>query len=157
MEIERQSQEWHSKKMRQNSLYWGLRQARRSGISIPKLADANLNVDMIVQATEQDGSNNITFTVDKDDLNKTEEVLGAIADEIGAAGIKSQSDICKVSIVGVGMVSRAGVAAKMFTELGKANINIHLITTSEIKVSCAIDSQDGEKAVKVLHEAMDLA
>ena len=122
-----------------------------------KLADGYVNVDMIVQATEQDGSNNISFTVDKDDLKKTEEILQDIAKEIGASGIKSQDDICKISIVGVGMVSRVGVAAKMFTELGEAGINIHLISTSEIKVSCAIDAKDGETAVRVLHSALELA
>lgn len=127
-----------------------------AAIIFQKLADAHVNVDMIVQATEQDGSNNISFTVDRDDLKKTEEVLQAIASEIGATGIKSQDDVAKVSIVGVGMVSRAGVAANMFTELGKAGINIHLISTSEIKVSCSIDAADGEKAVRVLHSALDL-
>ena len=86
--------------------------------------------------------------MDKDDLNKTEEVLGAIADEIGAAGIKSQSDICKVSIVGVGMVSELE-SQQMFTELGRP-ISISPYHHIEIKVSCAM-IRKMVKAVKVLH------
>lgn len=121
-----------------------------------KLADSAINVDMIIQSTEQDGTNTITFTVGRDDFGIAKEVSQGLVSQLGAEKIDEDSHIAKVSIVGVGMISKPGVAAKMFSVLGENGINIQLITTSEIKVSCAIDEKDGARAVQLLHDAFEL-
>lgn len=121
------------------------------------LSDASINIDMIVQSTEKDGTNNISFTVSTDEYNAAKTILESIAKDLEAAGVKGNPGIAKISIVGVGMISKPGVAAKMFETLGDAGINIDLITTSEIKISCAIPESDADKAVKVLHNAFELA
>ncbi|MBT5855905.1 aspartate kinase [bacterium] len=120
------------------------------------LADAGVNVDMIVQSTEQDGSNTITFTVSKDEYADASKVTNEVATALKAAKVDGDTTIAKVSIVGVGMISKPGIAARMFNCLGKNGINIQLITTSEIKVSCAIDESQGELAVQVLHAEFEL-
>lgn len=120
------------------------------------LADAAINVDMIIQSTEENQRNTITFTVDHDDLSKTKAISEGVANQISARGVITNDAIAKVSIVGVGMISKPGVAARMFDALGKAGINIQLITTSEIKISCAIEAKFGQKAVEILHAEFGL-
>ena len=121
------------------------------------LADEKINVDMIVQSAMRDGRNDISFTCTQVDLKKALEVVGRLHGEIGADGYTGDDQVAKVSIVGAGMVSNPGVAAKMFEALSENNINIEMISTSEIKVSCIIKADDAVKAVKVLHEKFNLA
>lgn len=120
------------------------------------LSDANINVDMIVQNVSTEGNTDLTFTVEKSDLKRALEIVNKVAKEINAAGVNSDADIAKVSIVGLGMRSHAGVATKMFQTLAKEGINIEMISTSEIKISCVIKSKYTELAVRVLHEAFEL-
>jgi aspartate kinase len=121
------------------------------------VAGANIIVDMIVQNISGDGkSTDISFTVPKADSKKALKITEEIVSELGAKDVKLREDIAKVSIIGVGMRTHSGVAAKMFETLAKHNINIMMISTSEIKVSCIIDSKYTELAVRVLHDAFDL-
>ncbi len=121
------------------------------------LAAESINVDMIVQSIHSKGSlADMAFTVDRTEINKAVEVTEKIGKELKAEGVASDPDVCKVSIVGVGMVSQAGTAAKMFKSLSAEKINIQMISTSEIKISCVVRKEDGKKAVKVLHKAFDL-
>lgn len=121
-----------------------------------KLAASDVNVDMIIQNKAHDDTTNIDFTVAKGDLHDAKVVVDAF---IQSGDIKDDSyneDICKVSIVGVGMKSHTGVAAKAFTTMAENNININMISTSEIKVSMVIDEKYAELAVRALHEAYEL-
>ena len=121
------------------------------------IADANIIVDMIVQNVSSDGkATDISFTVPKTDSKKTLKITKGIVAELGSKGVNLREDIAKVSIVGVGMRTHSGVAAKMFGTLAKHGINIMMISTSEIKVSCVIDAKYTELAVRVLHDAFDL-
>lgn len=120
------------------------------------LSDANITVDMIIQNVSHDGYTDMTFTVPKGDYKKALELVEKVSKQIGAAGVKSDEHIAKVSIIGVGMRSHSGVASKMFETLSREGINIEMISTSEIKVSCIIDSKYTELAVRVLHEAFGL-
>jgi len=113
-------------------------------------------VDMIVQNTSEDGLTDLTFTVPKPDFFKTMKLVGEVARGIGAEKVMGDEDIAKVSIIGVGMRAHAGVAMKMFQALGEENINIMMISTSEIKVSCVIEEKYTELAVRVLHKAFGL-
>ena len=113
-------------------------------------------VDMIVQNTSEDELTDLTFTVPKSDFYKTMKLLSHVAEKIGAEKVLGDEDIAKVSIIGVGMRSHAGVAQKMFAALAKENINIMMISTSEIKVSCVIEEKYTELAVRVLHKAFGL-
>ena len=117
---------------------------------------ANIEVDMIVQNVSHDNTTDFTFTVHRNDLRKTEDILGAVAREIGAREVGGDSRIAKVSIVGVGMRSHAGVASKMFEALSREGINIQMISTSEIKISVVIDEKYLELAVRALHSTFDL-
>jgi aspartate kinase len=131
----------------------------RPGIAVrlfKPVAEANIVVDMIIQNTSIDGSTDLTFTVPKGDLKKTLEIVGPVAKEIGAQQVLSDKKIAKLSIVGVGMRNNAGVAARMFDAMSAAGINILMISTSEIKISCIIEEKFGELAVKVLHDAFGL-
>jgi aspartate kinase len=133
--------------------------ADRPGIAAAlfgRVAEANIVVDMIVQNISQDGSTDISFTVPKADYLKTMDIVRAMAKEIGADRVIGDDKIAKVSIVGVGMRTHSGVAARMFAALGTEKINIQMISTSEIKVSCVIESKYCELAVRVLHEAFGL-
>jgi len=122
------------------------------------IADANIVVDMIVQNISSDGKfADISFTVPKTDVQKAVEITDGIAKELKARGVSVDENIAKVSIVGVGMKTHSGVAAKMFETLAKEGINIMMISTSEIKISCVIDSKYTELAVRVLHDAFELA
>ena len=121
------------------------------------LAEADISVDMIVQNISADGAfTDITFTVARKDLRKALEVLNTVKDKVGFTDIVHSADVAKVSIVGIGMRSHAGVAAKMFRALAEKGINIQAITTSEIKVSVLIDEAYTELAVRALHTAYGL-
>lgn len=120
------------------------------------LADAAINVDMIIQSSSEEGSNDISFTVAKDDLKKGLKSLEKVSRDLNAAGVTADDGVAKVSIVGVGMRTHPGVAARMFATLAKGAINIEMISTSEIKISCVIRREDMEKAVRLLHQAFDL-
>ena len=122
-----------------------------------RVAEANIVVDMIVQNIGQDGSTDISFTVPKTDYVHTQEIVRAMVKEIGGDKVIGDDKIAKVSIVGVGMRTHSGVAAKMFETLGREKINILMISTSEIKISCVIEAKYTELAVRILHEALGLA
>jgi aspartate kinase len=120
------------------------------------ISDANIEVDVIVQNVGGDGTNDITFTVQRKDTDKAARILELVGKEIGAEGIEVDGKVCKVSLVGVGMRSHAGIASKMFEALAKESINIQLITTSEIKISVVLEEKYLELAVRSLHEAFGL-
>ena len=120
------------------------------------ISDANIVVDMIIQNNSADGYTDLTFTVSKADLKRALKLVKATAEEIKAQEVLADENIAKVSVVGAGMVSHAGVATKMFAALSKENINILMISTSEIKISCVIESKYGELAARVLHQAFGL-
>jgi aspartate kinase len=121
------------------------------------IAGAHIVVDMIVQNISSDGKEtDISFTVPKSDNKKAMKITEEIVSELGAKDVKLRDDISKISVVGVGMRTHSGVAAKMFGTLAQHRINIMMISTSEIKVSCIIDSKYTELAVRVLHDAFDL-
>ena len=120
------------------------------------LANSNINVDMIVQNTSKDGLTDISFTVPKADMKVAEDIVSRVSSEIGASGVTHNSEIAKVSLVGAGMKTSPGVAAKMFRVLADNNINIHMISTSTIRVSVVIAAKDMESAVRSLHTAFGL-
>ena len=131
----------------------------RPGISaalFEPLAAANVNVDMIVQNTSNDGKTDISFTVPKAELKVALEIVGSVAAEIGAGGVSHQSDIAKVSLVGAGMKTSPGIAAKMFRVLADEKINIEMISTSTIRISVVVAATSTEKACQVLHTAFGL-
>ena len=121
-----------------------------------ELAAGNVNVDMIIQSAAENGLNDISFTVTHTDIKKTEGILASVQKELGAKQILVDDKIAKISVVGVGMKSHPGVAAKMFEVLAKEQINIQMISTSEIKISCAISENELNKAVNALHKAFEL-
>jgi aspartate kinase len=132
------------------------RLADRPGIAsqlFESLAGANINVDMIIQNVSEDGFTDLTFTIPKADLKNALRLAESVGKEIGAGKVESADNIAKVSIVGVGMRSHSGVAAKMFTTLAKEKINIQMISTSEIKISVVVDDKQADAAVKALHKA----
>ena len=118
---------------------------------------ANIEVDVIVQNVAQDNTASLTFTVHRNELAKAEEVLSKVAKDLGATTVESDAEIAKVALVGVGMRSHAGVAATMFEALAKDNINILMISTSEIKITVVIDERYLELAVRGLHSAFESA
>ena len=121
------------------------------------IADANIVVDMIIQTSSTEkGCADIAFTVPKSDFAKTLQIIKNTVKELGGKEVKSNEDIAKVSIVGVGMRSHSNVATQMFSALAKEGINIQMISTSEIKISCIIDSKYTELAVRALHDAFEL-
>jgi aspartate kinase len=121
------------------------------------LAEAAINVDMIVQNVSTDHKNaDLTFTVTRADLPKALEVLKSVSKELTGVRVESSADVAKISIVGIGMRSHVGVAQKMFTVLAEKGINIQVITTSEIKVSVLISEEYTELAVRSLHTAYGL-
>ncbi len=122
------------------------------------LAGEKINVDMIVQSIHSAGElADMAFTVDRPDMKKAVQVVEKVKKELKAEGLISDPDICKVSLVGIGMVSQPGTAARMFDALAKEKINIQMISTSEIKVSCVIKKEQGKKAVQILHKAFNLS
>ncbi|MCU0586932.1 MAG: aspartate kinase [Syntrophobacteraceae bacterium] len=121
------------------------------------ISDASINVDLIVQGSgSTPGVVNMSFTVPKTDYPSTVDIAERIAAEIGAGPVHSNPNISKISIIGLGMRSHSGVATKMFETLARENINLKMITTSEIKISCIIDEKYTELAVRVLHDAFEL-
>ena len=127
-----------------------------AGLLFTKLAQVNINVDMIIQSGGKEGKNDISFTVDKTDLKEVKRIMVKIKPYLKAEDVTYDPDMAKVSIVGAGMRSHPGVAARMFTCLGKAGINIDLISTSEIKISCAIKKEEGARAVRLIHQEFEL-
>ena len=120
------------------------------------IGDNNIEVDVIVQNVGEDGKTDLTFTVNRNDLSKAEGILQGIAKTIGAEQVKTDAKIVKVSLVGVGMRSHAGIASKMFKILAAEGINIQMITTSEIKISVVVDEKYLELAVRALHDGFGL-
>lgn len=120
------------------------------------VADAGINVDIIIQSSPKEGKNDIAFTVPRTEAAATVEIEKEVAAEIGAEGVYSDDSIAKISVVGVGMKSHAGVASKMFSTLAGENINIRMISTSEIAISCVITEKYAELAVRALHSAFGL-
>ena len=120
------------------------------------LGDRNIVVDMIVQNIGRDGLTDISFTVARADRPRAEETLAGVSQEVGAEGILADDRVAKVSIVGVGMRSHAGVASRMFETLSRENVNIQMISTSEIAVSCVIEDKYTELAIRSLHDAFEL-
>jgi aspartate kinase len=123
---------------------------------IGPVSEANIEVDVIVQNVAADGSTDLTYTVHRNDLEKAHKITQAIANELGAREVAVDGTICKVSLVGVGMRSHAGIASTMFKNLADVGINIELITTSEIKISVVIKEKYMELAVRALHSAFGL-
>ncbi len=120
------------------------------------LSQNNITVDMIIQNISHQGATDLTFTVPKADCKKALQIIEGVAEKINARGVSHNTSIAKVSIVGVGMRSHSGVASTMFETLAREGINIEMISTSEIKVSCVISEKYTELAVRILHEAFGL-
>lgn len=128
-----------------------------AGKIFSRLAEVNINVDMIIQSFQENGLNCITFTVNQDDLAQAKELTEAFTKTLGKCrGVQTEPNIAKISIVGVGMISKPGIAARMFSALGTNDINIKLISTSEIKISCVIDQKNAQKALELLHAEFQL-
>jgi len=121
------------------------------------LADAAINVDMIVQNVSEAGRTDISFTLPENDLDRAESILAGVAEQIEAAGVVSDREIAKVSLIGAGMKSDPGVAADMFDALAEAGINIGIISTSSIRISCVIASGQVEQAVQAVHDRFRLS
>jgi aspartate kinase len=117
------------------------------------IAEAGIVVDMIIQNASADGTTDLTFTVPRDDYEKARKLLESVARDIGAEAVRGDLGVAKVSIVGLGMRTHAGVAARMFDVLSKAGVNIQMISTSEIKISVVVDANYVELAQRVLHDA----
>jgi aspartate kinase len=120
------------------------------------IGDANIEVDVILQNVAEDKSTDFTFTVSRGDMARAEAILQRVAGDLGAREVRSDDKIAKVSLVGVGMRSHAGVASQMFATLADIGVNIQMITTSEIKISVVIDEKFLELAVRSLHSAFEL-
>lgn len=120
------------------------------------LSEENIVVDMIVQNVSEQGYTDLTFTVRKEDMNRAKKIAQQVAKKLGAGEVKIDPNISKVSIVGLGMRTASGIASKMFETLAKAGINIQMISTSEIKISCVIEDKYTELAVRELHSAFGL-
>ncbi|WP_428568581.1 MAG: aspartate kinase [Solidesulfovibrio sp. DCME] len=121
------------------------------------IAEAGILVDMIIQNTGRDGRTDMTFTISRSNLDRTMAILDNLRPVIGAEEIQHDVNVCKVSVIGVGMRSHSGVASTMFTLMKKENINILMIATSEIKITCLIEEKYLELAVRTLHDAFGLA
>ena len=117
------------------------------------IAQANLNIDMIVQNVSIQGTTDITFTLNKDDLLKARKTLDPVVKEVKAKELIAQEGVSKLSVVGIGMRSHSGVASTLFTALADAKINVQMISTSEIKISVIIDEASGPEATKIVHDA----
>lgn len=121
------------------------------------LAAHGANVDMIVQNVSHDGRTDISFTVPREDLDRATEAMEEVALSIGASGFSRDDDIARVSLIGAGMKSHPGVAADMFEALSEAGINIEMISTSTIRISCIVRKEDVERAVKAVYERFKLS
>jgi aspartate kinase len=121
------------------------------------LAEEGANIDMIVQNVSADGRTDVSFTLPKEDLGRVEPALEAVARDVGGSGVTLDDDVAKLSLVGAGMKSDPGVAADMFDALAEAGINIEIISTSSIRISCVVRASEVERAVRVLHDRFDLS
>ena len=121
------------------------------------VGEKNIEIDMIVQNVGADQTTDFTFTVHRNDVDAAHEILEVVASQLGAREVRKDAKICKVSVVGVGMRSHAGVASQMFETLATEGINIQMISTSEIKISVVVDEKYLELAVRALHQTFDLA
>ena len=117
-----------------------------------KLSARDINVDIILQSIGRDESKDISFTVSKDDMERAKQVMEENRETIGFQALEVSGEVAKISIVGAGMANNAGVACKMFEALSGAQINIHMISTSEIKVSVLVEERDAERAVQAIHD-----
>jgi aspartate kinase len=120
------------------------------------LAEANINVDMIIQNVSERARTDISFTVNKDDVDKVRPIADNLVSSLGAEGSNYNDDIAKISLIGAGMRTHPGIAAGMFKTLADNGINIEMISTSPIKISCVVRREDGENAVNMLHEYFSL-
>jgi aspartate kinase len=127
-----------------------------AALILGSVADANIDVDMIVQNVGANNTTDFTFTVHRNEFKKTLDVLNQVKEEIGAREVTGDDKIAKVSLVGVGMRTHAGVASKMFRALAAENINLQMISTSEIKISVVVEDKYMELAVRALHQAFEL-
>jgi aspartate kinase len=121
------------------------------------IARGNISVDMIVQSVSEHGTTDVSFTIHENDLPAAVELLTPLVKEVQAAGLITKAGVAKLSVVGIGMRSHSGVAARLFDCLGKGGINIQLISTSEIKIAVVIDGQDADRAAQLTHEEFGLA
>jgi aspartate kinase len=121
------------------------------------IAGGNINVDMIVQSVSEHGTTDVSFTINENDLDAATRLLTPVVQEVQAAGLITKSGVAKLSVVGIGMRSHSGVAARLFDCLGKGGINIQLISTSEIKIAVVIDGQDADRAAQLTHHEFGLA
>ncbi len=121
-----------------------------------ELASKDVNVDMIVQNVSREGSTDVSFTVPKSELPRTLRVTRAVSQQIGTGEVTTDEGIAKISIIGIGMRSHSGVAAKMFESMARERINIEMISTSEIKISCVVRKTHAERAVRAIHKAFGL-
>jgi aspartate kinase len=122
-----------------------------------RLADAHVNVDMIIQNVSEDGTTDISFTTPKEDLVRARRAVEAVVDELGAREFSVDESVAKISLVGAGMKTHPGVAAQMFRSLADAGVNLDMISTSSIRISCVISADQVQTAVRTLHQAFGLA
>lgn len=128
-----------------------------AGKIMSAVAAKNIIIDMIMQGFHPKlGVNNMNFTVSREDLNQTVEILSEMKEELGASLVEADTDIAKVSVIGAGMVHQPGIAARLFTILGEAGINIKMIGTSEMKLTCVISRDDAERAAQLIHKEFQL-
>jgi aspartate kinase len=120
------------------------------------LADAGINIDMIVQNVSEAGRTDISFTLPEEDLRKAEPILEELRERIGATGVHPDRNVAKVSLIGAGMKTHPGIAADMFDALAEAGINIGIISTSSIRISCVVERDEVERAVQVVHDRFGL-
>jgi aspartate kinase len=128
-----------------------------AGRIFSNIAAAHIIVDMIVQNASIGGTTDISFTIHEDELENARKILMPVVGEIGAKRLNTASGVAKLSVVGIGMRSHSGVAARLFECLGKAGINIQLVSTSEIKIAVIIDEKDSDRAAQLIHAEFDLA
>ena len=121
-----------------------------------ELARQDVNVDMIVQNVSREGYTDVSFTVVKSDLASTLRTARSVAQKLGTGEVTTDEGIAKISVVGIGMRSHSGVAAKMFEAMARERINIEMISTSEIKLSCVIRKSHAERAIRAIHQAFGL-
>lgn len=121
------------------------------------IAGGNINVDMIVQSVSEHGTTDVSFTIHENDLDLAKTLLAPVVSDVQATGLIAKSGVAKLSVVGIGMRSHSGVAARLFDCLGKGGINIQLISTSEIKIAVVIDGQDADRAAQLTHVEFGLA
>ena len=128
-----------------------------AGVIFSAISAANLSVDMIVQNASSTGTTDLSFTLHKDDFDLAEKILAPLVPKMGAAGMTAKSGVAKLSVVGIGMRSHSGVASRLFQCLGEADVNIQLISTSEIKIAVVIDESEVDRAARATHAAFGLS